>query len=214
MFGLDIFLRRARYTAAQWRWLSVAWTMMLLCSMPLLHVLGILPPGLHWYHFLPALAAFISLIISYRTVGNAMHKLLDIESRYVNEYIDGTVFSTILAAAFLVMLNVPWQLHLSWEIILFAFLSSYVQELIFREYLLLKTRQLGFSKIFAILLNATIFSYIHIFYNGEWRTALLLMTFLYAIVISVIYIRKPSVMLATLSHTCVNLLLATTGIFW
>lgn len=96
------------------------------------------------------------------------------------------------------MLN--WWTNLKF---LFLFIPlSILQEIVFRGVLMNMLRRVFFNKWFIIILNASIFSLMHIIYLNALFT--LSLTFIAGIGFALIYYKYPNLVLISISHTILN----------
>ncbi|NVN96901.1 CPBP family intramembrane metalloprotease, partial [Candidatus Nomurabacteria bacterium] len=79
---------------------------------------------------------------------------------------------------------------------------SVLQEIIFRGVFMNMLRRVFKSKWFIIILNASVFSLMHIIYLNAWFT--LSLTFIAGIGFAWIYYKYPNLVLISISHTILN----------
>lgn len=88
---------------------------------------------------------------------------------------------------------------------------SFIQELIFRGVLMHMLRRAFSDKLFIILLNAAIFSIMHIIYLNAYFT--LPLTFIGGIGFAWIYYKYPNLILISIAHTILNFMGMILGFF-
>ena len=87
---------------------------------------------------------------------------------------------------------------------------SFLQELIYRGYLMPKLETIFHSVIITIILNSLIFAFIHIIYPNKLRNFLL--SFVAGLFFATIYYFYPNLYLITISHSALNFVTLLYGI--
>ena len=87
----------------------------------------------------------------------------------------------------------------------FSFFVSFVQEALFRTFLIENLEERGWPKFYVLLLSAFTFAIIHVFFEAFFF-AFIFQCFLYGWLMGEIYWRYRNLYMATLGHFCVNLL--------
>lgn len=90
-------------------------------------------------------------------------------------------------------------------------LVSVLQEFVFRGFLIPELQSLFSSTILVILINATLFAFMHIIYSDD--TKALVMIFLGGIGFASMYVYFPSLILIAISHTILNFIAVYYGFF-
>ncbi len=134
-----------------------------------------------------------------------------INSDYIVVYL---VFTTVLSTFiyFLAKLEKRRILESWWtdKHFIYGFiLVSFLQEFIFRGFLVHKLSEIFVSPIVIILISAILFAFMHIIYSDNFKIILIL--FLGGIAFTAIYIYFPSLMLISVSHMVLNFLIVIYG---
>lgn len=93
----------------------------------------------------------------------------------------------------------------------FFLLASFFQELVFRGFFIVELQDVVSSSLIVVLLNALIFTFIHIIYSVNPQV--LFGTFLSGVLFAVVYISYPNLILISLTHAMFNFLVVLHGIF-
>lgn len=88
---------------------------------------------------------------------------------------------------------------------------SVLQEVVFRGVLMNMLRRVFTSKWFIIILNAAVFSLMHIIYLNAWFT--LSLTFIAGLGFAFMYYKYPNLVLISISHTILNFIGMVLGYF-
>lgn len=141
---------------------------------------------------------------------------LGVSKKFMKDIIPYTVF-TLAGVGFLFWLSaiVPHSPFLNWwknlKFLIFFIPVSIFQELAFRGILMRMLRQVFTNPAFIIIINATIFSLIHIIYINA--TFVLPLTFIAGIGFAWIYYKYPNLILISISHTALNFVGMVLGFF-
>lgn len=181
--------------------------LLLLSGPPALALAGALPQTSRWY---PALLVILLTIVrivsdrwSWRRLG------LQVLNK-VGESACAHIAVTVFCALGFFLLNQLIQpeaqtLPLTLDIIALSLIISFVQELIFRTYLMDKMYKSGFSPVSIIFTSALSFAFIHAFFEQQmW--ILIGCTFFYGLLVSLLYWRYRNLLFISLSHFCLNLM--------
>ena len=141
---------------------------------------------------------------------------LGVSKKFMKDIVPYTVF-TLAGVGFLFWLSaiVPHSPFLNWwknlKFLIFFIPVSIFQELAFRGILMRMLRQVFTNPAFIIIMNATIFSLIHIIYINA--TFVLPLTFIAGIGFAWIYYKYPNLILISISHTALNFVGMVLGFF-
>ncbi len=90
-----------------------------------------------------------------------------------------------------------WSLFFFWSIPI-----SFIQEFLYRGFLIYKLKKIFSSSILIILINASLFAFMHIIY--EPLALILLLTFVPGLFLSWLSLKFPNLWLLSLSHGILN----------
>jgi len=141
---------------------------------------------------------------------------LGVSKKFMKDIVPYTVF-TLAGVGFLFWLSaiVPHSPFPNWwknlKFLIFFIPVSIFQELAFRGILMRMLRQVFTNPAFIIIMNATIFSLIHIIYINA--TFVLPLTFIAGIGFAWIYYKYPNLILISISHTALNFVGMVLGFF-
>lgn len=92
---------------------------------------------------------------------------------------------------------------LLWNLPQYIFISSILQELVFRGYFFEKTKEL-FSTNKTIIISSLIFAYFHLSYIIQLKSELFYISIIAGIIWGIFYSKYPNMILAMLSHSIVG----------
>ncbi len=173
---------------------------------------GIIPPGFR---------VIILLLITLLLLGIIKHDLwthsdVGIQKDYMKDIVPYIIF-TLGGIGFIVWLStiVPHSPLVEWwenaKFLLLFIPISILQEIIFRGVLMNMLRRAFVSPIFIIILNASLFSLIHVIYLNS--VFVLPLTFIGGIGFAWIYYKYPNLILISASHTILNFIAMILGFF-
>ncbi len=99
----------------------------------------------------------------------------------------------------------------SWRLLLFFIPLSVLQEVAYRAFLTERLRQVAFSSAHRVLLNAMLFTLLHIIYPSP--AIALPIAFVGGFLFSLLYEKYPSLLLACISHCLLNFTAVLFGLF-
>lgn len=103
----------------------------------------------------------------------------------------------------------PFPLQ-SWMVLVSLFLS-FVQELVFRTFMIQALLDRGWSRGAIVWLTSFTFSFIHIIYP-QHTILFMILTFAFSVIASLLYLRYRNLYLVTLCHFVLNLLVLYLGL--
>lgn len=99
----------------------------------------------------------------------------------------------------------------SWRLLLFFIPLSVLQEVAYRGFLTERLRQFSFVPLHRVLLNAALFTLLHIIY--PYAAITLPIAFLGGLLFAMLYEKHPSLVLACIAHSAVNFTAVLFGLF-
>lgn len=194
-------------------WL-LAEAMILLGGPPALAVVGVIP---HAYRWLPAslvlILMFWRIIVEKWSLGQLGFRTIEFKHA-VYHHVNFTIFSLsglFLAVYWIAPDFVPSR-SITMAFVMTSLLVSFLQELLFRTFLIETMERAGFRSFTIVLTSAFTFAFIHTFFqNFMWL--MIGLCFVYGLVMAILYIRYRNLLLATLSHFAVNLAGLYVGLF-
>ena len=120
------------------------------------------------------------------------------------------VVGIIIVALIMGKTTIPhwWQLsHLQYGFLILAIF----QEFLYRGYLIVKLQEIFINPVWIILINAILFSFLHIIY-GDWSIVVPI-TFIGGLTFAGIYFYYPNLILVTISHAIFNFVTVLFGFF-
>ncbi len=147
------------------------------------------------------------------------HADLGMRKDFMKDALPYTIFTMLGVAVLLIVSVVTPQIHNQeiyewWENVRFLLLFipiSVLQEVIFRGILMHLFIKVFSSPLFIIVLNASLFTLIHIIYLNS--TIILPLTFIGGIGFAWMYYKYPNLLLISLSHTILNFSAMILGFF-
>lgn len=213
MFGTEIPWFRSHIEWRVWSLLTLVWGFIVLSTPPMLLVFGFIEPPYSVMYFYPAV--FCTFVLLWREVsGKAGVSTHTFVVSWALPYILLTLIGVAASLPLFAFVGFDGVYDFSWRILILAFLFSFSQEIIFREYAVLQMKRFGYSRIVTTLFVSLTFMLIHVFYPSEHLWLLLLITFGYSVVLSYVYYEFPNLWYATASHMVFNYLYAATGMFF
>ena len=158
------------------------------------------------YHILTLLLV-TALIIILTIVQKISFKNLGIYSDKLFRYYRPYILFTIIAIVFVsVMAEIIGLEPLDWDsqqlYILWAIPISFAQEFIYRGYLMYKLKTFFRSAWVIILINALLFTFLHLVFKG--LLVVLPLAFISGLAFAWMYKKYPNLLLISLSHTFLN----------
>jgi membrane protease YdiL (CAAX protease family) len=179
---------------------------LLLSGAPALALAGLIPFQYRWFPATAVIALATLRILSDRwSLGDLGIRPINIPEA-VAHHLAVTVFSVLgllLAATVLPFDYKP--VPLTFSIVAFSLLVSFLQELIFRVFLIRNLKKHKFSNLAIIIISSGTFAFIHTFFEAN-RWFLILVCFFYGILMAELSLRHRNLLLLTLSHFVVNLM--------
>lgn len=185
---------------------------LLLSGAPALALAGVMPFQYRWF---PAIA--VIALASLRIL-NERWSLKDIGIRPIHipeaviHHFAVTVFSVVGVFFAMSVFSLPYTpIEVTWLMVFVSLLVSFLQELIFRVFLIRGLERIHFSKLAVMILSSATFAFIHTFFEAN-RWLLILVCFFYGLLMAELYIRHRNLLLLTISHFVVNLLVLHLGL--
>lgn len=177
-----------------------------LAAPPALGLVGALPASYRWW---PASLTLILVLVRFLNDGWSLERL----GLRPEKVWDGWRPQALLTVASCLGLIAVWWIldpqlttkPLTVAMVGFSFFVSFVQEALFRTFLIEKLEARGWPKFYVLLISAFTFAMIHVFFEAYFF-AFIFQTFLYGWLMGEIYWRYRNLYMATLGHFAVNLL--------
>ena len=186
---------------------------LLLSGPPALALTGTIPYSLRWF---PAagviLLAFMRIVSDRWTLEDwgirPIHALIPVRDHLV---ITALAALGLLVFAPILSTSTP-PTHISIAVIFFSFFVSFLQELIFRVFLISGLERMQYSKWAIVLISSSTFAFIHTFFEAN-RWFFIATCFIYGLAMALLYLRHRNLILLTLSHFVVNYMTVAIGLY-
>ncbi len=194
------------FLKSQSRFLILFEALLLLSAPPALAATGLMPYN---WRFLPF--GVVTGLMVIRLVKDRW-RLENIGIKFENwiESFSAHLATTIVSVGSLYVVSSLLNLSestrpLSLVIIGVSIALSFIQELVFRVYLIESLIRHNFSKSFVVFLSAFTFAFIHMFFESYWQLYVPL-CFAYGLIMAWLYLRYKNLIFLTASHIVLNLI--------
>lgn len=169
----------------------------------LLIIFGIIPVQYRFFVLLAITILVIAVIIIEKWTLKKLGIRLDNIKKGVSWYLALTVFATVAIVVLARLFNHNTQnifdnIYFQYGFIILSFL----QEFLFRSFLVPKLEVLMASPILIIISNGLLFGFIHIIFPNP--LSLFLLSSLLGVGFAVVYFYRPNLILATIAHSIIN----------